>query len=75
MFKTKWFSRWARKEGLRDADLCCAVEDILAGLAFVDLGAGLFKKRIALRSSGSRGGAGVIIATRLGPCWFFIHGW
>jgi len=46
IYKTRWFARWARKEGLGDKPLCQAVEEMLAGLVEADLGGNLFKKRI-----------------------------
>ena len=31
-FKTKWFQRWAAKEGLGDEALCTAVEEMVNGM-------------------------------------------
>ncbi len=47
IYKTRWFDRWACKEGLNDLSLCTAVNEMTAGLYEADLGGGLFKKRIA----------------------------
>lgn len=49
VYKTKWFDRWARKEGLNDFSLCDAVSEMTAGLYDANLGGGLLKKRIARR--------------------------
>ncbi|MCC5651332.1 type II toxin-antitoxin system RelE/ParE family toxin [Nostoc sp. XA013] len=45
IYKTRWFDRWARKEGLNELSLCAAVNEMTAGLYEADLGGGLFKKR------------------------------
>lgn len=46
IYTTRWFERWARKQGLTAASLCAAVREMQAGLVDADLGGGLFKKRI-----------------------------
>ena len=52
VYKTRWFDRWARTEGLTEASLCAAVHDITRGLIDADLGCGLVKKRIARPGQG-----------------------
>jgi hypothetical protein len=47
VYKTKWFDRWAQKEGLTDLSLCMAAREIGSGLVDADLGSGLYKKRVA----------------------------
>jgi hypothetical protein len=47
VYKTRWFDRWARKQGLSTPSLCSAVDEMTAGLYEADLGAGLLKKRVA----------------------------
>jgi len=44
-FKTKWFSREARKALISDRELCSAIRQVMLGQA-VDLGGGVFKKRL-----------------------------
>lgn len=44
-FKTKWFSRQARKAQISDRELCLAIGQVLLGQA-VDLGGGVYKKRL-----------------------------
>ena len=44
------------------------------GLIDAQLGGGLVKKRIAVGSSGKRGGARVIVATNFCGRWFFLYG-
>ncbi len=74
IYKTRWFDRWAHKQGLDDLSLCKAVEEMVAGLYDADLGSGLFKKRIARPGQGKRGGFRTLIATNQGDNWFFVFG-
>lgn len=64
IFKTKWFARFARKEGIEDQTLIDAIHEINCGLVDADYGAGLLKKRIARDGGGKRGGYRSIIAYR-----------
>jgi hypothetical protein len=74
IYKTRWFARWARKEGLGDKSLCQAVEEMRAGLVEADLGGNLFKKRIARPGQGKSGGFRTIVATNCQSRWFFVYG-
>lgn len=74
IYKTRWFDRWARKEGLNDPSLCAAVNEMIAGLYEADLGGGLFKKRIARSGKGKRGGFRTLVVTNKGDYWFFVFG-
>ena len=47
IFKNKWFMRFARKEGISDEALLEAVKQIEAGNYDANLGAGVYKQRIA----------------------------
>lgn len=71
---TKEFYRWADKNGIRNADLAAALDEIERGLVDADLGAFLIKKRISLRGWGKRGGARVILCCKLGDRAIFVHG-
>lgn len=73
LFKTKWFHRWAAKEGLSDAALREAAAELEQGLADA-LGGYVYKKRIALPGRGKRGGARTLIAYRSGHTVFFMYG-
>ena len=44
-FKTSLFSKRARKAHIKDDELCIAIKEILLGQA-IDLGGGVFKKRL-----------------------------
>ena len=74
VFKTRSFARLIRKSGLRDLDLCEAVNEMEKGLIDADLGGGVLKKRVALPGRGKRGSARTLVATNKGDRWFFIYG-
>ena len=73
-FKTKLFDKWASKEGLTDAVLWRAVEEIEAGKVDASLGGNVYKKRVALKGRGKRGGARVLLIYRAGDVVFFMEG-
>ena len=73
-FKTKPFDRWASKEGLTDFVLWKAVEEIEAGKVDANLGGNVYKKRVAMRGGGKRGGGRVLLVYRAGDVVFFIDG-
>ena len=60
--ETRWFGRWAKKEGLNALALCAALAEMKAGFYEADLGGGLLKKR------DREGGAGQG-RVGLGSCW------
>lgn len=62
IFKTKWFTRFARQEDIDDAKLVAAVQNIENGLIDADYGGGLIKQRIARDGEGKSGGHRSIIA-------------
>lgn len=62
IFKTKWFSRFARQENIDDAKLVEMVQNIENGLVDADYGGGLLKQRIARDGEGKSGGYRGIIA-------------
>jgi len=74
IFQTRWFSRWARKQGLSAKALCAAVAEIQQGLYEADLGGGLVKKRVARPGQGKSGGFRTLIATNRGDRWIFVFG-
>lgn len=73
-FKTRTFAKWANKADLSDGALLQAIEEMSRGLVDADLGGHILKKRIALPGQGKRGGARVIVATKLNDHWFFMFG-
>jgi len=72
-FKTRWFHRWAAKEGLSDMVLRIAAAELERGLADA-LGGYVYKKRIALPGRGKRGGVRTLVAYRSGQAVFFMYG-
>lgn len=74
VYKTRWFDRWASKQGLTTTSLCAAVHEMSAGLYEADLGGGLLKKRIARPGQGKSGGFRTLVATKKENRWFFVFG-
>ncbi|HMY91419.1 MAG TPA: type II toxin-antitoxin system RelE/ParE family toxin [Nitrosomonas sp.] len=74
VYKTRWFDRWANKQGLTSINLCTAVREMTRGLYDVDLGNGLLKKRIARSGQGKRSGFRTLVATNKGNRWIFLFG-
>lgn len=73
VFKTKTFSRWARKV-VSDSALCQAAREIEQGLFEADLGGGLCKKRVALPGQGKSGSVRTLVAKRHQDSIFFLAG-
>jgi hypothetical protein len=63
VFKTKWFARWADKEGVADAALRGAVEEMSRGLIGANLGG-----HVSRSESVSKDGAS---AADCAHCWRF----
>lgn len=64
IFKTRWFTRFACKEGIDDAKLLETVQSIENGLVDADYGGGLIKQRIARDHGGKSGGYRSAVAFR-----------
>jgi hypothetical protein len=73
-FKTRLFARWADREGVVDAALLGAVEEMDRGLIDANLGANVFKKRVGVDGRGKRGGLRTLLAFRTGKRAFFVFG-
>ena len=73
IFKTKTFSRWARKV-LSDSALCQAAREIEQGLFEADLGGGVCKKRIALPGQGKSGSSRTLVAKKHKDAIFYLAG-
>jgi len=74
IFKSKLFTRFIRKNSIRDSDLCKAVDELVAGSIDADLGSGVFKQRIARQGEGKSGGFRTIILFRHESAAFFVYG-
>jgi hypothetical protein len=74
IFKSKWFAKFVRKNGISDAVLKLAVADMEAGNFDADLGGCVYKQRVARQGRGKRGGYRAIVLFRQGERAFFVYG-
>ncbi|MBL4910889.1 MAG: type II toxin-antitoxin system RelE/ParE family toxin [Alteromonadaceae bacterium] len=74
IFKSKWFNKWAEKEGLMDKTLTEAITEMEDGLNDGELGGHVYKKRAAIQGQGKRGGLRTIIAFKVDDKSFFMFG-
>jgi hypothetical protein len=74
VFKTKEFSRFARREDIEDGQLRGAVERAPRGLIDADLGGGLVKQRVARPGQGRRGGYRTLMAFSSAARTVFVYG-
>ena len=72
--KIKYFSKWARKEGISDALLKKAIIEFQQGLYEASLGHHLFKKRMLIHNRGKRSGARTILFYQQGEKIIFCFG-
>lgn len=75
ILKTRLFCRWMRKTDLDDRLLRKAIEEMERGLVDVDLGGGVYKKRIASPGRGKSGSTRTLIATSTAARWIFLYGY
>jgi hypothetical protein len=74
VYKTKQFSRFARKARITDADLWHAADRANSGLIDADLGGGVIKQRIARAGEGKSGGSRSILLFRFQDRAVFVFG-
>jgi hypothetical protein len=74
IFKTRWFTRFARGERITDGSLSQAVVRAGQGLVDADLGGGIIKQRVARPGGGRSGGYRVLIAYRAKHHAAFLYG-
>jgi hypothetical protein len=74
VYKTREFSRFARKADLGNEALLEAAKAVASGQWDADLGGGVFKQRIARRGGGKSGGFRTILLFKVGGHSFFVHG-
>lgn len=74
IFKTRCFSRWAKKVKLSDRVLCEAVEEMNCGLIDAKLAHCVYKKRVALPGRGKRASLRTVVAFKTTNKVFFIFG-
>ena len=74
ILKTKGFTRYARRAGLQDNDLCQAADRANLGVVDADLGGGVIKQRIARPGEGKSGGFRTIVLFKIGTMAVFVYG-
>jgi len=74
ILKRKDFAHWQMGEGLSDAALCKAIEEMEHGLIDADLGGLLYKKRVPRPGGGKSGGYRTLLSARMGHRYVFLHG-
>ncbi|ALS98328.1 type II toxin-antitoxin system RelE/ParE family toxin [Lacimicrobium alkaliphilum] len=74
IYKSKWFTKWAGKEGLTDSALKEAVGEMEKGLIDADLGGHVYKKRASIEGQGKSSGLRTILAFKVGNKAFFMYG-
>src|ERR1700683_1281320 len=74
IFKTKVFTRFARKAGLDDPALRESISTAERGLIDAKLGGGVIKQRVARPGEGKSGGFRTVILYKAHELAFFVHG-
>ena len=74
VFKTRMFARWADRDGVSDAALLVAMDEISRGLIDANLGGHVYKKRVGIGGRGKSGGVRTLLALRVGDRAFFVFG-
>jgi hypothetical protein len=74
IFKNRWFTRFARKEGISNDELKEIVRQFEAEQYDVNLGGDVYKHRVARPGEGKSGGYRVLVFFRKGDRIFFHFG-
>lgn len=74
IFRSKSFTRFAKKAGLADEALLKVADDAEHGLIDAQLGGGVIKQRIARRGEGKSGGFRAIILYKPNRLAVFVYG-
>lgn len=74
IYKTRHFTKWARKHSIGDGLLVDAVNEMTTGLIDADYGGDLYKKRIATRGRGKSGSVRTLLALRVDERAYFLYG-
>ncbi|MBK2027413.1 type II toxin-antitoxin system RelE/ParE family toxin [Allofrancisella guangzhouensis] len=67
------FAKWAKKEKVTYKDLSKTADEVVNGLHDGDLGAGCYKKRIAIKGKGKRSGARTIVSYKIDNFVIYIY--
>ena len=73
VFKNRWLTKFADRQGISDADLIEAVTRAESGLIDADLGGGVIKQRIARQGHGKIGGYRSLILFKHGSRAFVVY--
>ena len=74
IYQTKWFARWAKKEGLQEQSLRDAVTEMEQGLIDAHLGGSVVKKQVGVGARGKSGGVRTILTFKIKDKAFFLYG-
>ena len=74
VFKTRHFSKWARKHAISNKLLISAVSEMSEGLIDADYGGNLYKKRIATKGRGKSGSVRTLLALTVNGRAYFLYG-
>lgn len=74
IYQTKWFSRWAAKEGLTEQTIIDAVYEMQQGLIDAHLGGNVIKKRIGKSGRGKSAGVRTVLAFKVKHRAVFLYG-
>jgi hypothetical protein len=72
--KTKWFAKWAKKNGIADLKLVETISNLESELSSTNLGANVFKVRVSRKSSGKSGGFRTILIFKENDKAVFVYG-
>jgi hypothetical protein len=72
--KTKWFSKWAKKNSLSDRILLKTIENIPNNIGTVNLGQGLYKIRTPRIGQGKSGSLRTIVVFKKSKIAIFVYG-
>ncbi len=75
VFKSAWFVRFARREGISDLRLHEEVRRANLGQVDADLGGGVVKQRVVREGQGKSKGYRAIIVYREAETAFFVYGY
>lgn len=62
IFKTRWFHKWANREGISDDTLEKSVIEMNQGLIDANLGGNVYKKRIGISGRGKSSSVRTLLA-------------
>jgi hypothetical protein len=74
IYKSKWFTRFARQNKISDKELSKTIEQINKGLIDAQLGKGVYKQRLARPGEGKSAGYRTIIIFQKERHAFFVYG-